>query len=1058
MTSYRLKLALMLLVSGACGLVFQTTWLREFRLIFGGSTPATAAVLAVFMGGLGIGNALFGSFAERSKNPLRLYGLLEGGIALSAMLSPFALKLAMSIYTQLGGQSALGPLGATLVRLGLATVVMGIPTILMGGTLPAVAKAVTTHSDVQRRWLAAFYGLNTLGAVLGTLLATFVLLESLGHTATLFAACAANLLLAVTAWFISSKPAPVEALPKKTKRERKKEHDVNHIDAERPAKPTEELALPMWSIYLTAALCGCIFFLMELIWDRMLTPLLGGSTFTFAVILATVLLGIGIGGLLYPVIARRFGVTPALLAIMCAAQALTIAIPLALGDQVAVFTAWVRSHHVSNFATLVRSWFMITTIVVFPTSLIAGMQFPILAALLGRGDTNVSRQYGWLVFWNTCGSILGALAGGFGLIPLLTATGAWRISAAVLAVLAIVWAIVAICATTKRIGAAAAFAITAVAVVCLFAMGPTPFWRHSGIGAGRVRLAKWGANDVKNTLLQYRSTTIWEADGVESSVAIQLTDGLSLLVNGKSDGSAITDRDTQIMLGLLAPLLREKLSDALVVGLGTGETAGWLAECPDTKRVDVIELEPAVGEMGRRCGELNFNVMNHPKVNLIYNDAREVLLTTPNQYDLVVSEPSNPYRAGVASLFTDEYYAAAKKRLRPRGVFVQWLQGYEVDVLTVQTVFATLLRQFKHVEVWSGIANDLILVCRDDDEPYDWENIGSRLGQHPFQQGVRAAWNMYDIEGVAAHYVAGVKTVRGQAEIAGFFNSDDQNSLEYAFARSVASWQGQSTVQDATLFSMIDLRKKALQDSDGEPPAKDLAPDPERTRERRISMLARHHESLFVEGEDSAREARRLSLQQAGEREIEKSLYIWGTQTDDPHDAIQCCLMAPIFGLKDPPRMKATIDRLAKWSPNDTAVLEPYYYYVIQDFATCDNKVFEAFDRLRSDPWIDHHVVFFFFRAVVARGHDDKEFRRKAYEALKQPFPGFAADLERRSTLMELAVMLDPKTAAEAFRAHERYLDWSEQYLKPRANAYRAVNDPMTEQALRDLANFRANK
>jgi hypothetical protein len=223
-------------------------------------------------------------------------------------------------------------------------------------------------------------------------------------------------------------------------------------------------------------------------------------------------------------------------------------------------------------------------------------------------------------------------------------------------------------------------------------------------------------------------------------------------------------------------------------------------------------------------------------------------------------------------------------------------------------------------------------------------------------------------------------------------------------------------------------------------------------------MLARHHESLFVEGEDSAREARRLSLQQAGEREIEKSLYIWGTQTDDPHDAIQCCLMAPIFGLKDPPRMKATIDRLAEWSPNDTAVLEPCYYYVIQDFATCDNKVFEAFDRLRSDPWIDHHVVFFFFRAVVARGHDDKEFRRKTYEALKQPFPGFAADLERRSTLMELAVMLDPKTVAEAFHEHEKYLDWSERYLAARANAYRAVNDPMTEQALRDLADFRANK
>jgi spermidine synthase len=1067
MTSYRIGLALMLLVSGACGLVFQSTWLREFRLIFGGSTPATAAVLAVFMGGLGVGNAIFGSIAERSKNPLRLYALLEGGIAISAMLSPFALQLAMVIYTQLGGQSALGNFGATVVRLGLAIFVMGIPTILMGGTLPAVAKAVTTQSDVQRRWLAAFYGLNTLGAVLGTLLAAFVLLERLGHTATLFTACAANLLLAIAAWLLSSMPAPMEAPPKKTKRERKRERDVLTDYVEQASEEVEEtVRLPMWSIYLTAAVCGCVFFLMELVWDRMLTPLLGGSTFTFAVILATVLLGIGIGGLLYPVVARWFGVTPRLLAIMCAAQALAIAIPFALGDRVALFAAWTRSSEVMTFLTLIRGWFLVTSVVVLPTATIAGMQFPILAALLGRASQDVSRQYGWLVFWNTTGSIVGALAGGFGLIPLLTATGAWRASVMVMVLLGVIWAMVALRKAAKYRGTIAAITTAAIAAGCLLSIGPTAFWRHSGIGAGRLEFKGWAPNQVKSTIVQYGSETVWEADGVESSVAIRQTDGLSLLVNGKSDGNAFNDRDTQIMLGLIAPLLREGLGESLVVGLGTGETAGWLAECPDSKRVDVVELEPAVGEMAHRCRDVNFDVMKHSKVKMIYNDAREVLLTTPNQYDLIVSEPSNPYRAGVANLFTDEYYAAAKKRLRPRGVFVQWLQGYEVDEVTVRTVFATLLRQFSNVEVWNGMPPDLMLVCRNDDEPYDWKAIESRLAQHPFKQGVAAAWNMHDIEGVAAHFVAGKKTVRGQAEQAGSHNTDDRNSLEYAFARTVASSNGYSAAQATKLFEIKELRSQALNAGDIAPPAIDFAPDPEQTSERRISMLVRRKEPFIIERLTRDKQARFQALNLVSPRQIKDALSdyktaiaLWESQPEPPQDAIQCTFAAPMFGLFDLDKMKKTVDRLKVWSPNDAALFEVVLRDLSEDHSHAANaKAIEVMAKLTSDPWFEEFPKYFFFKSILNRAKVSPEFCQKAYEALSKPLPGFASDRQRRETFLQLAVLLGPKATAEAFRAEEDFVDWSKPYLTKRWEAYKAVNDPLEAQAQRDLQEFTANE
>src|SRR5262249_7711863 len=155
---------------------------------------------------------------------------------------------------------------------------------------------------------------------------------------------------------------------------------------------------------------------------------------------------------------------------------------------------------------------------------------------------------------------------------------------------------------------------------------------------------------------------------------------------------------TQIMLGLLGALLHPHPETCLVVGLGTGESAGWLAEVSSVRRVDVVELEPALDEMARRCAALNFDVLNHPKVHRIYNDAREVVLTTSQKYDLVVSEPSNPYRAGVANLFTREFYAAAANCLNDKGLFVQWLQGYEIDQDTIRTVFCTLRSQFPHVE------------------------------------------------------------------------------------------------------------------------------------------------------------------------------------------------------------------------------------------------------------------------------------------------------------------------------------------------------------------------
>ncbi|HUE73890.1 MAG TPA: hypothetical protein VMP01_23620, partial [Pirellulaceae bacterium] len=333
----------LLFCSGLCALVFQVAWLRELRLVFGASTPAAAAVLAIFMGGLGLGNAVLGRRADAVANPLRMYGQLELLISLASFVSPFLIDLSRMIYIALGGQQSLGLTGATIVRLLLATLVLGLPTFLMGGTLPAAARTVALARDDGRRSIGLIYGLNTLGAVMGALLSTFVLLEALGTRATLWTACLVNLATGLSAWWLSSRvvwpvpasPAPhvpPESMPAPAlKRQEKKGRPPRSasqlpVDSPVTSSPASSDVLPVQSLdsvlYAAACLVGFAFFLMEIVWYRMLTPILGGTTFTFGLILAVALAGIGIGGAMYPWLFGRRRPTLYDLALSCAGEGL----------------------------------------------------------------------------------------------------------------------------------------------------------------------------------------------------------------------------------------------------------------------------------------------------------------------------------------------------------------------------------------------------------------------------------------------------------------------------------------------------------------------------------------------------------------------------------------------------------------------------------------------------------------------------------------------------------------------------------------------------------------
>ncbi|RKI67588.1 spermidine synthase [Corallococcus sp. AB049A] len=1028
------RVAPLLFGSGLCALVYQTVWLREFRLIFGASTAASAAVLAIFMAGLGLGSALLGARADRQTKPLAFYANLELLIAGSAALSPFLVEAVRAIYIALGGTPVMGLGLGTAVRLVLSLLVLAVPTVLMGGTLPAAARAVLSDEDPRRRDLALLYGVNTLGAVTGAAASTFLLLEVLGNRTTLWSACLLNALVAITARSVS----------------RSMESDAPATPAA-PAAPVADAPAadagalpPRGFVLVAAAVVGFAFLLMELVWYRMLGPLLGGTTFTFGLILALALLGIGLGGTAYTVFFRHRAATLQGFALTCAAEAVLMAVPFALGDRLAILAALLRPLGGLGLGGMALGWTFIASIVVLPAAFVSGVQFPLLLALIGRGRQDAGRQVGQVYAWNTGGSIVGSLAGGFGVIPLLTAPVTWQAVAGLLAALGLGAAILSFQRERQRGALVAPVLATVLAVLLLTAQGPTAVWRHSGVGAGRSGLHEPDSQQIDRFENAQRASVVWEHEGVESSVALSDEDGLSFIVNGKVDGNSIGDAPTQVMSGLVGALLHPAPRTSLVIGLGTGSTAGWLGKVPDMERVDVVEIEPAILEVARRCHAVNADVMNNPKVHTSFGDAREVLLTTPQRYDIIFSEPSNPYRAGISSLFTREFYQAAKQRLAEGGLFLQWLQAYEVDALTVQSAYATLSSEFTAVETWQTLSGDLLLVASLQPSAYDLPAMRQRIAQEPYRSALRSVWRTNEVEGVLAHFVATPALAKRAAEGgADMINTDDLSSMEFAFARSLGR---------TAFFSTRDLRGAARRLGADRLPFTGGTPDWNRVEELRVwlgfnapgpmSEQVRVYKD-FVSAAQAGRDAAVLSQ--------------WERVKHEPRDPREQYALARARVMTGHTEALASLRSLRESLPAEADMLEALYLEAQRQDAAAAATLERAFARLREDPWPPGPLIEAALDTSLRVGARSPELAWRLYSALEQPLAASVATAHRKLIRAKLAVAAGGvEKCAEGLAPLEPHVPWDRALLLARAECYTRRGDARAEAAREDLERFLA--
>jgi predicted membrane-bound spermidine synthase len=1042
------KVALLLFVSGFCALVYQVVWLRELGLVFGSATAATGMVLAVFMAGLGGGAVYLGKVVDRLKNPLAFYGFLELGITAGAALSPLFIFLIRKLYLALGGSMAMGLPIATLVRIIFSALILLIPTAMMGGTLPAAARAMESAGDRGRRNLAILYGFNTLGGVLGVGLATFIFLEILGNQATLWLGCLCNGLVGAMALLLARQqgvgPSPAGRAPAAG------ETGETEIAI---GGPSGQAVVPRTVVYGAAFLVGFCFLLMELVWYRMLGPLLGGSTFTFGLILAVALAGIGIGSGIFGMGRREVRTTISAFALICGLEALFMGIPFALGDRLAILTALLKPLAAAGFHAQLLGWLLVAAIVVLPAAIMAGIQFPMLIGLLGQGQKDVGCHTGYVYGWNTGGAIAGSLAGGFGLIPLFTAPVCWQVVIALLLLLSLGALVLAI-----RIGNSLAklLPVTAVLLAALLLLiradGPSAVWRHSAISATHnVDLGAMNSNQIREWQNGVRRQTVWEQEGIESSVALLAYDGLSFVVNGKSDGHVIGDAGMQVMGPLVGAILHPDPKRGLVIGLGTGSSAGWLAEVSTMERVDVVEIEPAILEVARRCSPVNFNVLEHPKTNVIIADGRELIQTSEEKYDVILSEPSNPYRAGIANLYTREFYQAVENRLAAGGYFSQWVQGYYIDGQTVRTIIATLSSVFKNVEIWLLSDGDLLFVCSMKDRPYPLPLIRRKVAEEPFRSALYKVWGVSGVEGLLGAYLGRPEVSRGIAEQEseiGRINTDDRMLAEFAFAR---------TVGRTGLFSADKLRMNIRERNLHRPVLDGGSVDWTLVDENFFRIMLWSGKKIS-NGEVYGRE-------QTSRRQIYQGYFLdgnfqmvlraWQDGLLDESCLLELAMLAETlaeFGDERAVEMAGRVKEL--WPASGDGIMARYLFRS-GEYEKSFAYLATALEGFRERPWQVRAVVAHSL-ALAMEMAGNNFHSREIFILLKEPFSVYQFEEYRKFALLQVGKAIDYHHAAEALAQWEPSIPWKEPILEFRLACYKAIDSPLTGRAERELAQFLA--
>jgi spermidine synthase len=707
MTARRFLPALLLLFvgSGCAALIYEIVWFQLLQLVIGSSAISLGVLLGTFMGGMCLGSFVLSSVVPARHHPLRVYAFLELGIGLIGLLVLVGMPLISGVYTSWAGSGLTG----LLFRGVIAGICLLPPTLLMGATLPAISRWVeATPEGVS--WLGFFYGGNIAGAVVGSVLTGFYLLRVFDTSIATYVAVSLNIIVALVGLAIA-KATPYEAVESA------------------PAGVTR--AADSTSVYVVIALSGMTALAAEVIWTRLLTLLFGGTTYTFSLILAVFLFGLGIGSSAGSAVAPRLARPRVALGwcqmLLCACMAwaaytLSQSLPYWPLNPSATASPWINLQ-----VDGVRSLFAM-----LPAAILWGASFPLaLASVASRGQ-DPARLVGGVYAANTVGAIIGSLGASLVLVAWIGTQHAQQV---LMVVAAIGGSILLLGPTTGENQAGQSWwptvsACAGILAVALLVRSVQPI---PAVMVAYGRYASMRANDSA----QY----VYVGEGMTASVAVsKLSDGVLNYHNaGKVQASSEPqDMRLQRMLGHLTTLIPAQARRVVVIGCGAGVTAGAVSVDPAVTKETIAEIEPLVPRVvSTYFGAHNFNVVKNPKVEIRIDDGRHYILTSRERFDGVTSDPLDPWVKGAAMLYTKEFFDSVKAHLNPGGVVTLFVQLYESNTAAVKSEIGTFFEAFPNGVVWGNTNNgqgyDLVLMGQVDPIRINVDEIQARLQKPEYE-------------------------------------------------------------------------------------------------------------------------------------------------------------------------------------------------------------------------------------------------------------------------------------------------------------------------------------
>ena len=784
----------MFLLSGAAALIYEVLWVRHLSLIFGGSHLAVTTVLSVFMAGLALGSYLIGKRVTKFTKLLRLYGTLELGVAFSALVFVLLLKLYPPVYIALAGAAPMSPLYLSFIRVTFAVIALIVPTTLMGGTLPVLSGFISRRAKGLGSHLSFLYGVNTLGAVVGTMAAGFFLLRFFGTRTTMVIAVAINVTVGLLAVLLQNR---AEAVLEDGSAESEPGRNARS-EAATPSANVQylfSLKLVLWGIGVSG-FCALGY---EVLWTRILSIVVGASVYGFTTMLVAFLLGIALGSAAYGLflklsaLVRRDGSRSPLISVVGFGIVQVIIGVAALLVSLYIRDLPANSVFLQNYFSGLgmglfgaRQWASFTlafSYMVVP-AFFMGLAFPLAGKVHAEYRNVVGRAVGEVLAFNTVGAILGAAITGFAFVYLLGI----QTSLQILTIINIGFGLLVI-ASVKNKKALNLGTAAAVAAVLLFVTIHPGIWRMWDTNYFAVyRTNDPGAFRTPEMIREAIEQTdvLYYAEGIQAIVSsIRVKGGYqAFLTNGRVEASTHNEGlQCQYTLGHLPMLLNKDPRKVFVLGTGSGMTLGATSVHPSVEEITLAEIEPKVIGVARTFSEYNHNAVDNPKVKIVFNDGRNFLMTTKEKFDVITADPIHPWFSGAGYLYTTEYFRLAAEHLNPGGVACQWLPVYELTTDDLRSILSTFSENFRYVMVWLT-HDDAELVGSNAPILIDEEELQGRISSTPEVLSDLQRVKMGSAEDLLSYFVMGTEGAKAFSR-GGTVNTDENLYLEFSAPLSV---------------------------------------------------------------------------------------------------------------------------------------------------------------------------------------------------------------------------------------------------------------------------------